>query len=582
MTVVVAAVGSRPYLAPCFALERVMHGRLMAAALWAAAVFGLMPGCNTVGVTPAPWEEDNGPEPDIWTGARSDALEAAPTVQFYGGPTAGVAPLQVYLDGTRSKAANDGSWIANCRIDFGDGESSTACWALHTYPAGEWMARFTATDNRGRTASAQMVITASGPSTPVDAGTTVPPPSGPGDAGSTPPPGSADAGSAPPPSDPPSTELRWYAGREGVAWARSVSADEGGVLWAVNDTSILSLSPGATRFQVHSGVGQLARGDWPYTICGGGPNQAYVGYVAPEDIPTEGGTPAQWLRGDLDRVVLDSPSVLRVEHHYSIVNTNDARYDEVRTIVACVRQNNRALKDYGTLYVGSNHAVTRIQGNDYADHRHIVFSKPSGSLVIGYNWAVSLKPDGDLFFANDFKLGILKPTDRLQDWLSFSINPWVMDTYAPVMGSLEEADKWHAAAVTPDGKHWLGSWGKGLMWMTPSPRRYTVVENTPDPQINALAAEADSTLWVGTQNHGLYRLRGSTWSKFATPSSRIFGLYLDTRTQPAHALHRFGSRDRRLPRQLTPRRFRKGSAGPHAHRATQLGHLRHLERLRRR
>ncbi len=469
-------------------------------------------------------------EYDVYSRAIEQPLAAAagPTATLVGGPTAGVAPLRVYLDGTTSKPAADGSWIARCQLDYGDGQSADVCWGFHNYPAGAFTARFTATDNLGRSTTAQLIILASGPMTP-DAGTPAP------DAGTvvdsgTPVP---DAGApVPDAGTPPANGLRWYGSAEGVPWARSVSADEAGVIWAVHDTGILTLAPGQSRFTSHTGVGQLTLGDWPYTVCGGEGNRAYVGYVSPESLPVTGGTPEQRLRGDLDRLVLNANGTVSVEKHYQLVNTNDAAFDEVRTVVGCVRQNARSSPYYGELYVGSNHAVTRIRGDDIADHRHVVFAKPNGTLVIGYNWAVALEPGGALFFANEYKLGILQPTPALLDWLSFQVNPYSLDTYVDLLGPLEDPDRWHAAAVTPDGKHWLGSWGKGLLWMTPSPRAYQRVLDAPDSQINALAAEADNSVWVATQTAGLWRYGNGTWTALPLPAKKVLGLFLDTRTSP--------------------------------------------------
>jgi hypothetical protein len=448
-------------------------------------------------------------------------------VRFVGGPTSGVAPLTVYLDGSGSKPAADGTWIARCNLRYGDGTTADNCYALHTYGPGQYTAVFTATDNLGRTASAELVIAVSpsadggtadaGTPTPIDAGSPTP----------------VDAGT-PPDAGTPTAALTWFGSEQGMPWARSVSADEGGNLWAVNDTGIYTQSAGQTRFTFHSGVGQLARGDWPYAICGGAAGQAYVGYVSPENLPVLGGTPEQRLRGDLDRVALTTSGAVTLQHHYQLVNTNDPRYDEVRTVVSCVRQNDRSSPYYGEVYLGSNHAVTRIRGDGIADHRHVVFANAQGSLVIGYNWATALSPNGNLFFANEYKVGILRPTASLPDWLSFSVNPWALDTYASVLGPIEDPDRWHAAAVTPDGKHWVGSWGKGLLWMTPSPRVWKVVPGTPDTQINALAAEANSTLWVGTHNAGLWKLTagGQEWTRVPLPTNRVLGLEIDVRSSP--------------------------------------------------
>ncbi len=104
--------------------------------------------------------EPNEPE-DL--GTEVAALTGGPTAVLTGGPSSGAAPLAVYLDGTTSKPAADGSWISQCRLDWGDGASTTSCYGRHSYAAGSWTARFTVTDNKGRTGVATKAITATGP-----------------------------------------------------------------------------------------------------------------------------------------------------------------------------------------------------------------------------------------------------------------------------------------------------------------------------------------------------------------------------------------------------------------------------------
>ena len=87
----------------------------------------------------------------------------APTVRFLVSPTSGNAPLTVSIDGSETKAASD-SYLAACRIDFGDGTSTTRCFDSHVYPAGNYTTTFTGTDSKGRTASASVAITSNGAS----------------------------------------------------------------------------------------------------------------------------------------------------------------------------------------------------------------------------------------------------------------------------------------------------------------------------------------------------------------------------------------------------------------------------------
>ena len=58
--------------------------------------------------------------------------------------------------------------------------------------------------------------------------------------------------------------------------------------------------------------------------------------------------------------------------------------------------------------------------------------------------------------------------------------------------------------------------------------------NTPDTQINALAADTDGSVWVGTHNAGLWKLSagGTEWRRLTIPATRVMGLFLDPRTTP--------------------------------------------------
>lgn len=72
-----------------------------------------------------------------------------PVVMY--GPASGSAPLAVFMDGTRSYAVRENSWVAACRWDFGDGSApDTRCWALHAYrQPGHYTTRFTVADEQG-------------------------------------------------------------------------------------------------------------------------------------------------------------------------------------------------------------------------------------------------------------------------------------------------------------------------------------------------------------------------------------------------------------------------------------------------
>ena len=82
------------------------------------------------------------------------AHAAAPAVTAQATPASGAAPLQVTLTASGDPAAYH--W------DLGDGTSADGPIVQHTYAAGRYTARVTATSALGETAEATVEITASG------------------------------------------------------------------------------------------------------------------------------------------------------------------------------------------------------------------------------------------------------------------------------------------------------------------------------------------------------------------------------------------------------------------------------------
>jgi hypothetical protein len=67
------------------------------------------------------------------------------------------------------------------------------------------------------------------------------------------------------------------------------------------------------------------------------------------------------------------------------------------------------------------HGVTRIQGLTYNSHRHpgwYLYENGSewGSLQCPYMHGLGIAPNGDVLVANEQMLGVLVPSDKLEDW----------------------------------------------------------------------------------------------------------------------------------------------------------------------
>ncbi|MGV1098226.1 PKD domain-containing protein [Thiovibrio sp. JS02] len=91
-----------------------------------------------------------------------EVLNTPPVASIYVTTSSGEAPLAVLLDGS-SSTDSDGT-ISQYSWDFGDGYSGTGAFVNHTYSStGTFTAILTVTDNEGKTASAQTVITVTAP-----------------------------------------------------------------------------------------------------------------------------------------------------------------------------------------------------------------------------------------------------------------------------------------------------------------------------------------------------------------------------------------------------------------------------------
>ncbi|MFY0574196.1 hypothetical protein ACN28S_07415 [Cystobacter fuscus] len=258
-----------------------------------------------------------------------------------------------------------------------------------------------------------------------------------------------------------------YSKQFAVGTPQSVGLDAGGNLWLLDGARVGVLRPGDSQPTWTSGVGQAGRGFRSSVVCGGAAGRAYVGYLAEElarprrddlDDPV-------FLEGDLDVVRLRPDGGVELEQHLVIRNTNDPHYDEDRSVLTCVRVARGPFR--GELYLGTNHGVTRVRGLDYNAHRHPVFKNASGSLRIGYTYAVGLAQDGDVLVGNEWKVGIVTPPAALGDWDDLAKVPWKLDTYVEALGSQEDMDLWRGFVQTKDGAYWLGSAKYGVWRLTP-------------------------------------------------------------------------------------------------------------------
>lgn len=343
----------------------------------------------------------------------------------------------------------------------------------------------------------------------------------------------------PEPPDPgpwPLADVVHYGEEAGLPGAvTGVGVDDGQNVYVIDGTAAYALPVGADRFVSTDTGGQFDRG-WPVSaVVGGPPGRVYLGFLASEGMPEEL-SEEEKLDGDVDRMVLRPDGTLALEFHHRLQNTNAKWMDHTRMILSLSRA--VGPPGHGDVYVGSNHGVTVIRGDDYADHRHALFLDAAGSQAIQYVWATNLDPTGNLLFGGAWKVAALGPApDPLAAWLDYEQSPWLVDTWPEHLGPLEEPDD--IVSIAGDlakNRLWIGTRERGLSAAQLQPRRWWSVERTPDPEITGLELDPDGRLWVGTGSTGLWRYDGAAefWerSPHVPADARVYQVYLDTTVSP--------------------------------------------------
>lgn len=328
----------------------------------------------------------------------------------------------------------------------------------------------------------------------------------------------------------PTDAAKNYSSAYGIGSVQSVGVDDALNVWLLDGARIGILRPGESAPRWSSNVGQAAQGfgsnklaTGSSVICGGTPGRAYVGYLADElsDSLLGDVNNPEYKKGDLDVVKLTAEGTIALETHLSesavyqgkaqnqlgVRNTNDWRYDEDRSVLVCRRL--RKGPNAGDLFIGTNHGVTMIRGTVYNSHRHPVWDV-NGSLRIGYNFALGSSFDGtQVLMGNEWKLGILKAPGELTQWDRSNENPWIVDTYAPEVNSLEQEDNWRGFAQTKDGSYYLSSARYGLWKMTMKGNgqpAFSKMSGLPTDSLGQLEASEDGALFVATDGAGLWKL----------------------------------------------------------------------------
>jgi hypothetical protein len=321
------------------------------------------------------------------------------------------------------------------------------------------------------------------------------------------------------------------------------STDEGRNLWVVTSSALYLMRPGQTTFTRYTTADGLRT--WPLlSVAGAGIDEVYVGYqgeFGPDDDAYVTDPPELKKSGDLDRIHLKADGTLDV-YHFDLHSSDTAetgKYDETRIIVTLLYVHTGRLR--GELYVGSSHGVDRVVGDQYADHRHpeTITTWPDGTygMHLGDLQAMALTIGGDLYVGNFYKAARAQWTPVLDEWWQSDLHPWM---WADRMFDGAETDKvqFTGIAVTPDGTGYFGSAFHGIM-VERDIGRYTrpTLLLPPDPSVQAMAADPDGSVWVGTAS-ALYRYLPTT-NAFETwdgqkglVDGKILHLEVDTTVTP--------------------------------------------------
>jgi hypothetical protein len=387
-----------------------------------------------------------------------------------------------------------------------------------------------------------------------------------------------------------------YSDKYGIRRVKSVGVDAAHNIWLLDGASIGVLRADTKKVvwtsqpigQARLGFGadKLATGS--RVICGGKAGEAYVGYETVNDVPGGQRIPdrheaafteekyAHFQKGDMDVVRLnDTGNDVELKIHIfqsagtsrpdnneplGIHNTNDYHFDEDRSVYSCQRVMRGPYA--GEIYIGTNHGVTRIREYTYNSHRHPAWWM-NGSQRAGYTFGLGMSQDGHLLIANDWKIGIIPPNASLKWWDSESQKPempagveaaiYALNTFVDPVNPGDDVNRsseapfnyWRGFQQTTDGLYYLGSLTEGLWQLKlkktqdkPLKYRedgYTYIDGLGTKRITTLAATDDGSLFVGTEDNGLWRLKpDKTLEQVkSVGGSRVSQLVYDPTVSPA-------------------------------------------------
>jgi hypothetical protein len=330
----------------------------------------------------------------------------------------------------------------------------------------------------------------------------------------------------------PTTPIVTMGGAEGVNDSiQGVGVDTAQNVYAVSHTSLYIRRAGAAKFERYD---QNTNGlqNWPFlSVAGAGPGVAWVGHegLTPDsefnDPPTD--PPEVRHSGDIEMIELTPTGITATYHDTHNSNSPSGVWDHTRSVNNLVIP--RRGPAAGEVYLSTEHAVLRYQGEKYTDHRHLqVFD--GRSTHYGAAKALTVTDDGTLWYGSDYMLGALAWTPRLYEW--YFDNPWILPTNA--YGTEMEQDWNEGIGVDSKGGVWAAARTHGLTNLSIT-GKHSALETLDMPNTNAndLIVDTNDTVWVATDG-GLYRYDpvAKTWKQFNEAGDGIMHVYLDDTVVP--------------------------------------------------
>ncbi len=361
---------------------------------------------------------------------------------------------------------------------------------------------------------------------------------------------------APPTDDPPVTHASpaTLPGATAMFTGTSVndvSTDQGGGIWAVSDSTVYYLPPGAATPVTYDQSNGLARGwhTWQDPWFNGTPDNPAVLPVTFSAVA--GATAGQAIVGNIgaiaDRLTVDpkSGAVVGIENLAITHKTTPPDWydDHMVRVVAThkiITVMNGALN--GTAYLGGWHGFTALHGlkgacgcdPDFEEHQHYTGCDSSGAQFgcwDGDVWGLAMSPEGDVWagdrhFVQILQQGSLGPNTKLMDGKfagGFDVFPGLRDEV-------------HGLAVDATGGVWVASDGNGLAYIEPGDFHMTywsAATGLPQNHLRGAILDQQGNLWVGTESAGVarYDVANDRWTYYTTasglPDNRINTIYLD-------------------------------------------------------